>query len=168
MKHLKLISCENISFSFCDLSKIKFFQLKQSRYCLLNKGDNPLLEFPNLNTLIYTNDSDNNIIDFRSLKSLKKYEGYLDDFLLLEETSGLNQIILISKIGKKSIEKLMSKFPEKNYSITKLELRINQDDDLNLNDFLNIFTNLSDLTVETSHERPHWTCGYSPSAGKKK
>ena len=168
LKHLKLISCENISFSFCDLSKIKFFQLKQSRYCLLNKGDNPLLEFPNLNTLIYTNDSDNNIIDFRSLKSLKKYEGYLDDFLLLEETSGLNQIILISKIGKKSIEKLMSKFPEKNYSITKLELRINQDDDLNLNDFLNIFTNLSDLTVETSHERPHWTCGFSPSAGKKK
>ena len=65
----------------------------------------------------------------------------------MEETSRLNQIILISKIGKKSIEKLISKFPEKNYSVTKLELKINQHDDLNLNDFLNILSNLSDLTV---------------------
>ena len=166
--HLKLIYIKNISFSFCDLSKVKFFQIEQNRYCLLNKGDNPLLEFPNLNTLINTNDSDNNILDFRSLKSLKKYEGYFDDFLLLEETSRLNQVILESNIGEKCIEKLISKFPEKNYSVTKLELRINQDDNLNLNDLLNIFINLSDLTVETSHERGKWSCGYSISAGKKK
>ena len=168
LKHLKLISIQNISFSFCDLSKIKFFQLYQSSYCLLNEGDNLLLEFPNLNTLIYNNEADNNIIDFKSLKNLKKYEGYLNYFLLLEETSGLNQIIIESYIHEKLLEELISKFPEKNNSVTKLELRIVQDDDLNLNDFLNIFTNLSDLTVETSHDRPNWSCGYSSSAGKKK
>ena len=117
--------------------------------------------------MINRNEIKKNIIDFGSFKNLKQYQGYLNGFLLLKETSCLNQIILESKMGKNSIEKLISKFPEKNYSVTKLELGINQDDDLNLNDFLNIFSNLSDLTVETSHERPYWSCGHIPTAGKK-
>ena len=167
LKYLKINACLNISLSFCDSSKIKFFQIEQDRYHFLNEEDNTLLQFPNLNTLISRNKIDKNIIDFGSLKNLKQYQGYLKDFLLLKETSCLNQIILESFLHEENIENIISKFPEKNYSITKLYLKIIPDDDLNIDNFLNIFQNLSDLTVETEDDTRGWTCGYKPIAGKK-
>ena len=71
LKHLKLIYCKNISFNFCNLSEVKFFQLEQNRYCLLNEEDNPLLKFPNLNTLIYTNYADIILMIFYYWKKLQ-------------------------------------------------------------------------------------------------
>ena len=53
-------------------------------------------------------------------------------------------------------------------SVTNVKLKISQDDNLNLNDFLNIFPNLSHLIVETKTYRPKYTCRYVPIIGEKK
>ena len=118
--------------------------------------------------LVGVADYDKNIIDFGSLKNLKQFQGFSEGFLLLKETSCLNQIILESVLDKEDIEKIKSKFPEKIYSVTKLDFGIKPYDGLNFDDFLNIFPNLSDLTVKTPDDTSGWSCGYDPIPRKKK
>ena len=169
LKYLKIIFCHNISLSSCDLSKIKVFQIGQNKYHCLNNKDNTLLKFPNLNVLVEETNDNKSIIDFGSLKNLKQYLGFLNDFLLLKETSCLNQIILKSWLDKEDIDHIISQYPEKIYSVTKLEFGINKPNvDLNYNDFINIFPNLSDLTVKTPDDTTGWSCGYDPIPKKKK
>ena len=166
LKYLKVIYCHNISLGLCDTSKIKFFQIEQNLCHYLNEEENTLFKFPNLNTLINRNGIDN-IIDFGSLKNLKQYQGYLTGFLLIKETSCINQIILESFLRKENIENIISKFQEKIYSVTKLDLKIVHYDGLILDDFLNIFPNLSDLTIQTPDDTDGWSHG-KPKAGEKK
>ena len=168
LKYLKIIFCNNISLRFCELSKIKYLQIRHFSDQCLNNEDNTLLKFPNLNVLVGVADYDKNIIDFGSLKNLKQFQGFSEGFLLLKETSCLNQIILESVLDKEDIEKIKLKFPEQIYSVTKLDFGIKPYDGLNFDDFLNIFPNLSDLTVKTPDDTSGWSCGYDPIPRKKK
>ena len=66
-----------------------------------------------------------------------------------------------------NIENIISKFPEKIYSVTKFDFGIEPYDGLNFDDYLNIFPNLSDLTVATPDDTSGWSCGYEPIPKKK-
>ena len=181
MKYLKLVSYNNISFRSCNFLKLKYLILENNISHFNEDKNNSLIKYPELIKLLLKGNSHYDI-DFKSLKKLKSFEGDIHYFLLLENSSSLKEVTLTKYNDEKNI--FMNTFKEidcskgkyeklksykKIHSVTKL--KINQDNILNLNDFLNIFPNLSDLIIETHSYRYYgrkYTCGYEPNAGNKK
>ena len=162
LKSFKLINCCNISFMNCDFRKLKYLELNS--YDKYNKYyENDLIEFPELNTLIfnhnnqyenyYDSDSDyKSIINLKSIKKLKIFRGDMDMFLKLENIEHLEKLILYS-YGQTFLEKIILtnnlkeieiffqddiyginnlNIKEKNYSVTKLIIHLEELDELNI------------------------------------
>ena len=173
LESLILHQCNNIIFSeniFLILKKLSLYNcnLKYSKY---------LLKCPNVEyCLLYSEEFDySKIIDISSLKSLKIFKGNSKYFLLLENDVFLeklsldkfqrlthnNEIKIIKKILPmntlkkisfmifKDINDELINLKETNKSITKMKVKINK---CNLNNFFNIFPNLSILKIYSIYD----------------
>jgi len=170
LRHLKLSNCTNLSFSNCNCLNLNYLKLKYYQINLAKVKAN-LINCPELNKLILIGEISHYDLDFKSFQKLKIFKGNIDNFLLLEDISQIEEINLQWDIDESMLKQIIKKkkvYKGKTNSVRNLKLNINQNDNLNLNDFLNIFPNLSDLIVETRTDRPQYTCGYVPIIGEKK
>jgi len=177
LKQLKLLNCNNISFTDNCCLNIKQLYLYK---CLITKQES-LLRFPNLEECIleylFLYDKIiryNSIIDFYSLKNIQKLKIEANDFLNLKNTSLISlsvkpyninsdnyytneterkiieKIISIKTLKEINLElkildnKELSEIHGENPSITKIGL-INRKKDIDLNNFLIKFPNLSNF-----------------------
>jgi len=167
LEHLILKRCDNIIFSKCNLSQLKYLKLKCNSFELTKKKVDSLLLCPELNKLILIYNK-NYKFDIRYCKNLKYFKGCLNHFLLLEETSLLEEIIMEDGIDESDLKEIKKEIERKKsgnyYSVKKIKLyRFN----LNMDDFLNIFPNLSELIINIDCE-PTCSCGALPFIREKK
>jgi len=94
LEHLILKRCDNIIFSKCNLSQLKYLKLKYNSFELTKKKVYSLLQCPELNKLILIQNN-NYHFDIKSCINLKYFKGFLNHFLFLEETSSLEEIIIL-------------------------------------------------------------------------
>ena len=145
LNYLKLIRCSSIVFSDNNFLSLKYLELEIEKKELIIKSSISMLKCPELNELILKDRNKFSDLDFKNLMKLKKFEGDINYFLLLEPSKLLESLILYSIFGFESfVESLKTK--EKYYSVKKLKIIIYRS--LNLNDLTIFFPNLLDLNVE--------------------
>ena len=165
LNYLKLIECSSIVFSDNNFLSLKYLELDIEKKELIIKSSISMLKCPELNELILKERNKFYDLDFKNLMKLKKFEGNINYFLLLEPSKLLESLIIYSNFGFESfVESLNTK--EKYYSIKKLKIIIYQS--LNLNDLINFFPNLLDLNVEYWKCYGWYTCGAKPMISPKK
>lgn len=174
---LKMINCSNISLSQDSCYKIKNIDLYGT-----NIVSESLLKFPNLEKLKIGGIPEKEkypYINFQSLKELKKFEGDSDEFLLLDDNTPLNNVIISSydilrnekfyKILKKilSLKKLkkikicyeniennkaLDEIKDINSSVNKITLKNYKNESskkMIINNILAKFPNLSEVNFDT-------------------
>ena len=180
------MNCENIIFFNFNFGKLKYLELKidykdKDKVLTSNKK---MIKFPELNTLIlsYLNSFDpNTLIDFKSLENLKYSKGFSKNFMFVDEISPLEKIIIDFYTFEENImEKLISmntikemdlnfhnidnsfdklKKPiSKNCSLSKINLFFNGLFPEDLNYFLDLFPNLTDLTFKSIYHKKKVRC----------
>ena len=169
LNYLKLIGCSSIVFSDNNFLSLKYLELGRG---LVVKSSISMLKCPELNELILKDRNKFSDLDFKNLMKLKKFEGNINYFLLLEPSKLLESLIIsfydndFTSIEEKE-EKVMKslKTKQKFYSVKKLKINLYQS--LNLNDLINFFPNLLDLNVEYWEKYPLLSCGARAEIGPK-
>ena len=182
LKSLSLINCRNISLSKENSSNLKKFEMSDS-YIAPSPTQNALISFPALEELILDNfypvfEKYKSIIDFNSIKKIKKLSANISDFNNLDleclekvrivtsrkelsmekEKKMLEKIISIKVLEEIDIplsnldDKELSKIKDDNNSIKKVTINwYNEIEECILDNLYTIFPNLSSLNIQLSN-----------------
>ena len=119
-----VISCRNFTFGEGGFSELKYLKLFYNHL----KEPHSLLKLPKLEEISFTNNNYDqlyiySVVDLKSLKNLKRFEGDKESFLLLEEPR-LEKLILSHQIYDDNLNVIKKIFEIK--TLKEVELKINK------------------------------------------